>query len=352
MFNPNRLELARKRRRYTAKVLAERARIAPVTLSRVVNGLQIPDERTVAALAGALSYPLEFFELDDVDPIDVEAASFRSLTTMSARERDAALSAGSLAFEVCDWIKSQFNLPDPDIVDLGHERDPSTAARMLRQYWAIGEKPIGHMIKLLETKGIRVFSLAEDTKNVDAFSCWRNGEPFIFLNTFKSAERSRFDAAHELGHLVLHKHGGPHQNRNVEMEANAFASSFLMPQADLISIIPYVTSAEQIVKEKRRWGVAAVALAYRLHKMNRMTEWQFIQINRKYRTQEPNAMEAERSSVLVMVLRELWKDGISRGQIANRLSIPNDELENLLFGLTGDIEPPGRAEGRPTLRAV
>src|SRR3546814_6566541 len=54
----------------------------------------------------------------------------------------------------------------------------------------------------------------EDTKNVDAFSCWRNGQPFVFLNTFKSAERSRFDAAHELAHLVLHRHGGP-QGREI-----------------------------------------------------------------------------------------------------------------------------------------
>src|SRR3546814_9447087 len=116
---------------------------------------------------------------------------------MSARERDAALAAGSLAYEVIDWVSERFTLPKADILDLGHERDPASAARMLRQYWSIGEKPVGNMIKLLESKGVHVFSLAEDTKNVDAFSCWRNGKPFVFLNTFKSAERSRFDAAHE-----------------------------------------------------------------------------------------------------------------------------------------------------------
>jgi Zn-dependent peptidase ImmA (M78 family) len=352
MVNPVRLELARKRRRYTAKILAERAHIAPVTLSRIVNGVQEPDESTASALALALDYPREFFERDDVDEIDVESASFRSMKSMSARERDAALSAGSLAFEVCDWVKSRFNLPEPDILDLGHERDPMSAARMLRQYWLIGEKPIGHMIKLLETKGVRVFSLSEDTKNVDAFSCWRSGEPYIFLNTFKSAERSRFDAAHELGHLVLHKHGGPRQSRNVEAEANAFASAFLMPHADVVATIPYVSNIDQIVQAKRRWGVAAVALAYRLHKLDRITEWQFIQISRRYRSSEPDGMAHERSSIWVMVLRELWKDGISRAHIADQLSLPREEIERLLFGLTGEIEPPIRSEGRPALRAV
>jgi Zn-dependent peptidase ImmA (M78 family) len=121
-------------------------------------------------------------------------------------------------------------------LDFSHERDPAGAARTLRQYWTIGEKPIGSMIKLLETKGIRVFSLSENTRNVDAFSCWRNGEPYVFLNKFKSTEHSRFDAAHELAHLVLHKHGGPSQGRSAESEAHAFASSFLMPRDDVGSV--------------------------------------------------------------------------------------------------------------------
>jgi Zn-dependent peptidase ImmA (M78 family)/plasmid maintenance system antidote protein VapI len=349
MFNPQRLELARKRRRLTAKKLAEKARIAPVTLSRIVNRQQTPDESTVAALVGALDYPMEFFFQDDFDSIDVGAASFRSLTSMSARERDAALAAGSLAFELIDWVSERFALPQADILDLGHEQDPASAARMLRQYWSIGEKPIGNMIKLLESKGVHVFSLAENTKNVDAFSCWRNDHPFVFLNTFKSTERSRFDAAHELAHLVLHRHGGPN-GREAETEANQFGSAFLMPHADLVSTIPYVSSIDQILSAKKRWGVAAVALAYRLNKLGLMTEWQYIQVNRRYRSSEPDGLPPERSSVWQMVLQELWKEGVSRGAIAAKLKIPEEELGSLLFGLTSDMAPPVR--GAPELKAV
>ncbi|WP_353208689.1 XRE family transcriptional regulator [Sphingorhabdus sp.] len=349
MFNIERLELARKRRRFTARILAERAGIAPVTLSRIVNRQQVPDESTIEALVSALGYTRAFFDQDDFDPIDPRAASFRSLTGMTARERDAALAAGSLAFEVMDWVSERFTLPETDILDLGHERNPVAAARMLRQHWAIGEKPIGNMIKLLESKGARVFSLAEDTKNVDAFSCWRNNEPYIFLNTYKSSERSRFDAAHELAHLVLHRHGGP-QGRKAETEANNFASAFLMPQADLMSVIPYVSSVDQIIQAKKRWGVAAVALAYRLNKLGLMTEWQYIQINRQYRTSEPQGIPPERSTVWQMILTDLWKDGQSRSHIAQQLLLPDEELENLLFGLVGDTTQPERQT--PTLRAV
>lgn len=82
-----------------------------------------------------------------------------------------------------------------------------------------------------------MFSLVEETRSVDAFSVWRSNKPYIFLNTVKTAEHSRFDAAHELGHLVLHKHGGP-GGRAAEDEANRFASSFLMPSADVRARIP------------------------------------------------------------------------------------------------------------------
>ena len=203
MFSVERLELARKRRRHTAKSLSEKAGISPITLSRIVNGKQIADVSTISALVRALDYPEAFFFKDKPEPVNAEAVSFRSLTGMTAKEREAALAAGSLALEVMEWISARFDLPEADLLDLGAVPDPAAAARMLRQHWAIGEKPIGNMIKLIESKGVRVFSLTEDTKNVDAFSCWRGDQAFVFLNTFKSTERSRFDAAHELGHLVL-----------------------------------------------------------------------------------------------------------------------------------------------------
>ena len=355
MFNNLRLDLARKRRRVTARILAQEAGITPVTLSRILNGMHEPDDMVVAALAAALQYPVEFFSLDDVDEIDVRAASFRSLTSMTARERDASLAAGSLAFEIGDWVNKRFKLPEADLIDLGHERDPANAARVLRQYWSIGEKPIGNIVHFLETKGVRVFSLSENTKNVDAFSCWRNAEPFIFLNTYKTTERSRFDATHELGHLVLHKHGGPNQ-RDAENQANLFASSFLMPRADVISCVPYAPDLKTVIHAKKKWGVSASALSYRLHKLGLITDWQYrtfmIQLNSDYNKKEPNGLPAEKSHVWKTVLQELWRDGKTIDLIGQDLKVPPEEVRSLLFGLTMEA-PPNRANGEAaSLRAV
>ena len=227
---------------------------------------------------------------------------------MTARERDAALASGSLAYMLSDWAEERFNLPPTNLIDLSYERDPSDAAISLRRHWGLGEKPISNIIKLIESKGTRIFSLSESTKNVDAFSCWRDNTPYVFLNTYKSSEHSRFDAAHELGHLVLHKHGGPHQ-RASEMDANAFASSFLMPRSDVLSHVPYVTSINQLIKAKKRWGVSVSALVYRLHKLEILSDWGYRtfckQISiRGYRTSEPNSIDREESTVWKQIF---WK---------------------------------------------
>ena len=43
---------------------------------------------------------------------------------MTARERDASACSGLMAFQIADRVNSRFKLPDADLIDLGHERDP------------------------------------------------------------------------------------------------------------------------------------------------------------------------------------------------------------------------------------
>jgi Zn-dependent peptidase ImmA (M78 family) len=139
-----------------------------------------------------------------------------------------------------------------DSADLSSETNPESAAEYVRDRWALGQQPIKNMIHLLESKGVRVFSIAVEAREVDAFSTWKGGVPFIFLNSYKSAERSRFDAAHELGHLILHRHGEP-QGRQAEIDANRFAAAFLMPKAGVLANAPkFVTLPEFEPQSKKR----------------------------------------------------------------------------------------------------
>ena len=353
MFNATRMILARKRRRMNGKELAERSGLSVMTISRLENGENSPDDSTVARLVAALDFPYGFFFARDVDQISTDAVSFRSLSKMSARERDAAIAAGMLGLELSKWIESRFSLPSANVLDLSQESDPEAAARSLRQFWSIGERPIGNMVGLLETHGVRVFSLSENTASVDAFSFWRDGKPFVFLNNFKTAERSILDAAHELAHLVMHRHAGPNPDRiesderATEREANMFASAFLMPEHDVHARVPRFINADAVIRMKERWRVSAVAMAYRLHHLRIVTEWQYKMLvielgKRGYRSAEPIGIQRETSIVWKKILTQLWAERITKNEIAKDLHIPLDELEGLIWELSGEQRIPGR----------
>ena len=340
MFNSQRLKLARERRGMTKKNLAELSGITTRTLSTYENAgfLESIDKSTLNKVASALAYPIEFFFQDNLELLQQNGVSFRAMTKLSATKRDAALSAGSIALELNDWIESKFSLLNHDLLDFSKEKfaEPEISATLLREYWGLGELSISNMIHLLESKGIRVFSLAENCLDVDAFSFWLDEKPFIFLNTMKTSERSRFDAAHELGHLVLHKHSS-NNGREAEEQADKFASAFLMPAASVTSTISEYPQLDDLIKLKKKWKVSLAALIRRTFDLNISTEWHYRQLNialsRKYgRTKEPEGMEhRETSLILAKVFDALRQKGFKRSELLKELKLPLDELRALTF---------------------
>jgi Zn-dependent peptidase ImmA (M78 family) len=217
------------------------------------------------------------------------------------------------------------------------------------------------MLDLLEMKGIRVFSLMENADEVDAYSVWRGDRPFIFLNTKKSGERRRFDAAHELAHLILHRDGAPN-GIDAEREANEFAGAFLMPEAGLRAVGRLPNNVDGYVLLKKRWGVSVAALIYRAHEVKLLTYYAFNRLylelsSRGYRTTEPEPLKPETSQVWSKVLGALRHEGMGTVELAHQLSIPPDELAKLLFGLatiaiSSSAVTPGGHAAAPKLRLV
>lgn len=359
-FTPSRLALARRRRGLTKKALATAADVSIRALTGYEAGLHEPTEATLVCLAGALRFPIDFFSRPDAEEPPL-GASFRAFTKMTATQRDQALAAGALALDLSDWVEERFSLPAPSVPRY-RGVDAETAADSVRNEWGIGEKPIANVIHLLESHGVRVFSLAEESRDLDAFSFWRRGVPYVFLNTLKSAEHSRMDATHELGHLVLHGFDDIPRGRLEEREANLFGAAFLMPRRSVIAQAPRGGRIGDLIAAKRRWRVSLAGLAHRMRQLELLTEWQyrsvFIEISsRGYRTNEPHSITAESSQVLAKVFRALHNEGYSRGRIAGALALTTQELNKLIFGLVltgldGKGGGGGRHRERPALQLL
>jgi Zn-dependent peptidase ImmA (M78 family)/transcriptional regulator with XRE-family HTH domain len=345
-FNPQRLSIARKRKMLKKKAFADLIGVTDRTLLRWDKALSIPTEENIAACVNKLGFPREFFFGPDVVEPNLETTSFRSQSSMAAATRDAVIASGAIGFLVSNWVEARFDLPKINVPSLHFAPDPETASRMLREEWCLGEIPITNMIHLLESKGVRIFSLVENTATINAYAHWHDDKPFVFLNTFKTAECSRFDAAHELAHLTLHR-DGKNTGRIAEDQAHAFASAFLMPKADVLGVFrcKQVQYLGELLEHKVRWKVSIGALAHRLHRLGLITDWRYrelcIEIARKgYRTKEPNGIAREKSVVWDKVIKSLWSEGTTHTDIARDLSIPSSEVAELLFGVLNNSVPP------------
>ncbi|MCH7332130.1 helix-turn-helix domain-containing protein [Acinetobacter modestus] len=366
MFNMGRFDLARQRRGLTKRDLAHLLGVTDRTVSNWYSNQEI-DERILEKAADILDFPLNFFYGSDIEKIQAESVSFRALTKMTARKRDMAISQTILAEMISDWIDLKFELPLPNVPDLHELRSdfstssideldevnedevnyylkysyPEACADTVRKAWGLGEQPIPNLIALLESKGIRVFSLTEEAQDVDACCRWTSGRPFIFLNTSRTAERCRFDLAHELGHLVMHKHGiieGIH----VEQEANAFASAFLMPRRSLLADPLKIPSLKGILSKKEIWQVSAAALTYRYNKLGIITDWNatsiYKQLAQRGRNNEPNPIPHETSLLLSKVFQALAYENFDQSEMTNDLCLNLDEINNLTFNLVSKYQ--------------
>lgn len=176
------------------------------------------------------------------------------------------------------------------------------------------------------------------------------------MNIHKSAERLRFDLAHELGHLVMHG-GSLHVEPGKEKEqaANDFASSFLMPRSDVLGAIRGNLMLEDIMVLKRRWRVSAMALNLRAHRLGVISEWTYGTLARQlsmagFRRGEPGSdLRAESSSLLTQVLSDLRGRGEGFADIAKALSVRAQDIQDLMLGIvTFAIQGDGLGRSRST----
>lgn len=346
--SPSRLTLARKLRGLTLAELGRMTDLSPQTINRWEKDHQEPTPECLDRLAETLRLPVEFFMQPEVSPIPVEAVSFRALSKTPAFRREAVLAAGEIAREIATWISERYRLPAADVPSLNLPpeaslHDVETIALRVRSQWDLDQRPIPNMVHLLEAQGVRVFSLVQEIRDVDAFSLYIENEPFIFIDTGKTAERQRFDAAHELGHLVMHQGRERVQSREAERQADRFAAAFLMPRADVLAHNLRNASPDQLIRASRRWRVSAMALTHRVSELGLLTEWGYrsacVELaKRGYRRSEPESqLVPESSQVLEKVFAHLREAGSGIKMITDSTKLTYEEFNRHVFGLARTV---------------
>ena len=196
--------------------------------------------------------------------------------------------------------------------------------------------------------------VAADT--LDAFSQWPSSisSPYIVLGRDKaSAVRSRYDAAHELAHMLLHRRVDRRRINSksdwkiLEQQANRFAAAFLLPAKSFVDEL-WAPTLDAMLSHKERWKVSVAMMIVRCEHIGIINQDQakrlWINYNRKgWRGEEPldNVIKFEEPRVLRRSFESLVDEGIkTKDQIVEDLRLPPREIEDL-----GAL-PPGYFSGK------
>ncbi|PTI38031.1 zinc peptidase [Mammaliicoccus vitulinus] len=165
----------------------------------------------------------------------------------------------------------------------------------------LGNNSNNRLLFYLEKSGIMIYEKSIDNE-ADAFSFWSDSDiPYIALGNNKGvAVRRNFDIAHELCHLLLHRHIEfdilpQDEYKQIEKEADIFAAEFLLPEAEFINDFNNLTkksNPDHIKLLKEKWFVSIQAIAMRAYYLDLMTDVQYryfwSSINKKgYKKREP-----------------------------------------------------------------
>ena len=223
----SRVTLARQRAGLSKSALAHKAGTTPRTVT-TWESVGPPSSR-LHQIATITGMPPEFFSTKEIDILEEKQVFFRARRRSPSALLRRSTAFGALGVEFYRSVSKHFRTPALSLIDTEFRNSPQEAAMALRLAWGMGLGPAPNLVQMAEAHGIRVLGIPLEDVKVDAFSFWSaEGRPFIFLSRVKTAERSRFDLAHEIGHLVLHSdvtRTEESTDRQIEHEANIFAAS-------------------------------------------------------------------------------------------------------------------------------
>jgi Zn-dependent peptidase ImmA (M78 family) len=256
-------------------------------------------------------------------------------------------------------LQDYLTLPVCNVPDLMGSRDFRTLedadiekiAKECRRYWGLGDGPISDIHLLMENHGVIVIHDEVGSATMDGLSAWStaDGRAYIYVAIDKpSAVRSRFNVAHELAHLVLHRHvkqpklSTPEEFKEIERQAHLFAAAFLLP-AETFSSELFSPSLNSFIALKERWKVSVGVMIKRSQSLALVEEDYLVRLwkhysSRGWKTREPldDSLPSEQPclpSRSIMVLAE--KGGWTVPQILTEIPFFANDIERLTSLPTG-----------------
>lgn len=275
-FEPGRLLQALAARGLSQVALASMVGVSPATVSKWKNGQQSPEAEALINLSKVINVTPEWFTRPL--PEKCSLPLFRSNASAHANARtmlEARLEwTQDIALALSEFVDfPEVNLPkrsftDPEQITNGDIED---AADECRELWGLGRRAIPDLALAVEGAGVILVREETGVASIEGLSAWSQAlnRPLVLLSADKqNGFRSRFDLAHELGHLILHKgidrSTDPARHKLMEDQAHRFAGAFLLPAETFAAEVKSPVTLDSLLLLKQRWGVSVAAMVMRL----------------------------------------------------------------------------------------
>ena len=332
----------------TQTQLAEATDVRQAAVAYFEAGKRMPSLATSFAIAVATGVSVTFLEKPPLPQLPHGSLAYRSRANARETAKELALQYTALLVEQLSQMTSKLRIPALRIRSASG--DPLKAARLTRMVLGVqGPGPVPHVLRQIERSGGVVLSLPLTLRGIDAFSLWApidTERPVTVLSSDSAGDRRRFTAAHELGHLVMHRSAEGYTTDDLEREADLFAAEFLLPAAALqAALAKQSLTLELAMRLKAEWKVSMQMIVRRARDIGAISERRyrrmFQQLSaRGWRTHEPVIVAVELPRLYRQLAEKLYT-GDCASQLAEEYGLSSNLATRLL-------EPYAtRSRGRP-----
>ena len=348
--------------RHVVTLLPKNITISHVTLTNYEAGRHQAPLDILAALADVYQRPINWF---------LEKGPM--LTSIHYRNKKSKIGVRELAkFEAIAqrWLGAYRRLDEEfnsirrkQNFEITSDENGAEVAAVVRRHLKLKESdPITSVVEVMEMAGIRVMEMPTDLA-IDAMAARLGEEYVVVLNSNVPNDRSRMNAAHELGHVLLRdcNDSKPSNHKLLEKRAFEFASYFLLTKHILRSAF-YGKSMVRLVQFKERFGISLAAMIYRAEAERILSERQAKQLwiefsKRGWRREEPGHVKKDMATRFEQKLESVIRQKYLTWQQAAKLTgIREDQLRqrvNLAIGICEPMRSPEKGEDNiPFLRLV
>ena len=293
-INGTRLKEARLFNHLTMSSLADQVGVSKQPISKYEHNKIEISSNVFQKLVQVLNFPLYFFTDVEKVPYQDDGTFYRSRLTATQSDKQPSKTYKKAAAYLRDYFENYIDFPTLD-TNIELDGSPENAANELRELWQLDDRPINDIVDLMERHGLIIVNVDFNSNKIDARSGYVEiGEKqyYIVLVNAENTNffRDQFTLAHELGHYAMHaKLYHPQEDllgqdyRNIENEANKFASAFLMPKDNFTADLTRddFIDLDTFINLKSKWNVSIAAMVHRAHDLELIDDREYVKLQKQ-----------------------------------------------------------------------